>query len=76
MTDDPFQCGTPPGSLRYFAVLYAPEPTRFLLAALYAFEAEIQDTARATSHDVSHTRLPWWRGSYARKTVALVETLD
>lgn len=62
MTDDPLQCGTPPGSLRHFAVLYAPEPTRPLLAALYAVEAEIRDTARATSHDISHTRLQWWRG--------------
>ena len=62
MTDDPLQCGTPPGSLWHFAVLYAPEPTSPLLAALYAFEAEIRDTARATSHDVTHTRLQWWRG--------------
>ena len=66
MTDDPLQRGTPPGSLRYFAVLYAPEPARPLLAALYAFEAEIRDTIRATSHDVSHTRLQWWRGEVDR----------
>jgi len=66
MTDDPLQRGTPPGSLRYFAVLYAPEPARPLLEALYAFEAEIRDTARATSHDVSHTRLQWWRGEVDR----------
>jgi len=66
MTDDPLQRGTPPGSLRYFAVLYAPEPARPLLDALYAFEAEIRDTVRATSHDVSHTRLQWWRGEVDR----------
>jgi phytoene synthase len=66
MTDDPLQRGTPPGSLRYFAVLYAPEPARPLLGALYAFEAEIRDTVRATSHDVSHTRLQWWRGEVDR----------
>lgn len=66
MTDDPLQRGTPPGSLRYFAVLYAPEPARPLLNALYAFEAEIRDTARATSHDVAHTRLQWWRGEVDR----------
>jgi phytoene synthase len=66
MTDEPLQRGTPPGSLRYFAVLYAPEPARPLLRALYAFEAEIRDTVRATSHDVSHTRLQWWRGEVDR----------
>jgi phytoene synthase len=66
MTDDPLQRGTPPGSLRYFAVLYAPEPARPLLNALYAFEAEIRDTVRATSHDVAHTRLQWWRGEVDR----------
>ncbi len=66
MTDEPLQRGTPPGSLRYFAVLYAPEPARPLLQALYAFEAEIRDTVRATSHDVSHTRLQWWRGEVDR----------
>ncbi|MEY2919450.1 MAG: hypothetical protein RL261_755 [Pseudomonadota bacterium] len=66
MTDDPLQRGTPPGSLRYFAVLYAPEPARPALNALYAFEAEIRDTVRATSHDVSHTRLQWWRGEVDR----------
>jgi len=66
MNDDPLQRGTPPGSLRYFAVLYAPESARPLLAALYAFEAEIRDTVRATSHDVSHTRLQWWRGEVDR----------
>ncbi|MDH4166127.1 MAG: squalene/phytoene synthase family protein [Gammaproteobacteria bacterium] len=66
MTDDPLRRGTPPGSLRYFAVLYAPVPARPLLNALYAFEAEIRDTVRATSHDVAHTRLQWWRGEVDR----------
>jgi 15-cis-phytoene synthase len=66
MTDEPLQRGTPPGSLRYFAVLYAPEPARPLLYALYAFEAEIRDTVRATGHDVAHTRLQWWRGEVDR----------
>jgi phytoene synthase len=66
MTDDPLQRGTPPGSLRYFAVLYAPKPARPLLGALYAFEAEIRDTVRTTSHDVTHTRLQWWRGEVDR----------
>ena len=66
MIDDPLQRGTPTGSLRYFAVLYAPAPARPLLDALYAFDAEIRETVRATSHDVSHTRLQWWRGEVDR----------
>lgn len=63
--DDPLQRGTPAGSLRWFAVLYAPPAARPLLEALYAFEAEVRDTARA-SHDVAHTRLQWWRGEVDR----------
>lgn len=66
MTDDPLQRGTPPGSLRYFAVLYAPETARPALHALYAFEAELRDTVRTTSHDVAHTRLQYWRGEVDR----------
>lgn len=66
MADDPLRRGTPPGSLRFFAVLYAPEPARRLLDALYAFEAEIQDTVRASSHEVSHSRLQYWRGEVDR----------
>jgi 15-cis-phytoene synthase len=66
MVDDPLRRGTPPGSLRYFAVLYAPPPARPLLDALYAFEAEVRDTLRAASHEVSHTRLQYWRGEVDR----------
>jgi phytoene synthase len=61
IADDPLQRGTPAGSLRYFAVLYAPPAARPLLHALYAFEAEVRDTAAAASHEVAHTRLQWWR---------------
>ena len=61
MNDDPLKRGTPPGSLRQFAVTYAPPHARSLLDALYAYEAEITDTARASSHEVAHTRLAWWR---------------
>jgi phytoene synthase len=66
MSDDPLQRGTPPGSLRYFAVLYAPETARPALHALYALEAELRDTVRTTSHDVAHTRLQYWRGEVDR----------
>jgi phytoene synthase len=66
MIDDPLQRGTPPGSLRYFAVLYAPAPARPALHALYAFEAELRDTVRTTAHEVAHTRLQYWRGEVDR----------
>ena len=66
MIDDPLQRGTPPGSLRYFAVLYAPEPARPALHALYAFEAELRDTIRTTAHEVAHTRLQYWRAEVDR----------
>lgn len=66
MTDDPLQRGTPPGSLRHFAVMYAADPARPLLRALYAYEAEIGDTVQSSSHEVAHTRLQWWRGEVDR----------
>jgi phytoene synthase len=66
MTDDPLKRGTPPGSLRHFAVMYAPAHAQPLLEALYAYEAEIGDTVLASSHEVAHTRLAWWRGEVDR----------
>jgi phytoene synthase len=66
MSDDPLQRGTPAGSLRYFAVLYAPAAARPLLRALYAFEAEVRDTVTAPNHDVAHTRLQYWRAEVDR----------
>lgn len=60
--DEPLARGVPPGSLRHYAVTYSHADTRDALAALYAFEAEIDDTVRTASHEVAHTRLQWWRG--------------
>ena len=57
--------GAPPGSLRYFAVLFAPAAARLHLDALYSFEAEIRDTV-AAAHEVAHARLLWWRGEIDR----------
>lgn len=61
MSDDPLRHGTPPGSLRQFAVTYAPLHARPLLEALYAYEAGISDIAHRSSHEVAHTRIAWWR---------------
>ena len=66
MSDDPLKRGTPPGSLRQFAVTYAPPHARLLLDALYAYEAEVADTARVSSHEVAHTRIAWWRDEVDR----------
>jgi 15-cis-phytoene synthase len=51
----------PPGSMRYFSLLYAPEPKREALLALYVIDAEIRESAQSANHDVAHTRLQWWR---------------
>jgi phytoene synthase len=46
--------------------MYAPVRARPLLCALYAFEAEVEETVRAANHDVAHARLRWWRGEVDR----------
>lgn len=56
----------PPGSLRYFSLLYSPEERRELVLALYAIETEIRESAKSASHDVAHTRLTWWRAEIDR----------
>jgi phytoene synthase len=66
LSDDPLTRATQPGSLRYFAVMFAPAAARPLLQALHAFDAEIEDTVVATSHDIAHTRMQWWRSEVDR----------
>ncbi|AMN46860.1 phytoene synthase [Steroidobacter denitrificans] len=51
----------PPGSLRYFSLLYTPPGKRPVLTALYVLDTEIRDAARSSSHDVGHARLQWWQ---------------
>lgn len=63
MTSEP---GAPPGSLRYFAVLFAPPARRPVLDALYGFEAEIRATVETVSHEAAHARLQWWRAEIDR----------
>lgn len=55
-----------PGSLRYFAVLFAPPAARPTLEALYAFEGELRRVSAGTSHEAAHARLGWWRGEVDR----------
>lgn len=56
----------PPGSMRYYALLYAPEEKRDLLVALHLLEDELATTGRSTHHDVAHTRLKWWHDELDR----------
>lgn len=56
----------PPGSMRYFALLYTPDERRTALTALFLIEAEIRESAASASHDVAHTRLRWWRAEVDR----------
>lgn len=55
-----------PGSLRYFAVLFAAPAARAVLEALYSFEAELRRVAAGASHEAAHIRLGWWRGEVDR----------
>jgi 15-cis-phytoene synthase len=56
----------PPGSMRYFSLLYAPEEKRTAVTALYVIDAEIRESAASANHDVAHTRLQWWRAEVER----------
>jgi phytoene synthase len=56
----------PPGSMRYFSLLYTPEDRRESVLALYVVESEIRESSRSGSHDVAHTRLTWWRAEADR----------
>jgi len=51
----------PPGSMRYFALLYTPPEKRDAVTALFVVDAEIRESAQSANHDVAHTRLQWWR---------------
>lgn len=56
----------PPGSMRYFSLLYSPEERRDSVLALYVIDTEIRESAKSASHDVAHTRLTWWRAETDR----------
>ena len=56
----------PPGSMRYFSLLYSPEERRESVLALYVIDTEIRESAKSASHDVAHTRLTWWRAETDR----------
>jgi 15-cis-phytoene synthase len=62
----PQRRGTPPGSMRYYAVLFAAERARPLMHAFYALEAELRDSVASATHDIAHTRLQWWREELER----------
>jgi phytoene synthase len=51
----------PPGSMRFFSLLYTPPELRTAVTALYVIDAEIRESAQSVNHDVAHTRLQWWR---------------
>lgn len=56
----------PPGSMRYFALLYTPPEKRDAAAAAFIIDAEVRESARSANHDVAHTRLQWWRAEIDR----------
>lgn len=65
--DDSFiNRAAPPGSMRYFSLLYSPEDARESLMALFVVDAEIRESVQSSSHDVAHTRMQWWRQEIER----------
>lgn len=65
--DDYLNRAAPPGSMRYFALLYAEPQQRDALSALFVIDSEIRASAHA-AHEVAHTRLQWWRAELDRLT--------
>lgn len=61
LDDTQINRAAPPGSMRYFALLYTPPEKRDAVTALFVIDAEIRESAQSASHDVAHTRLQWWR---------------
>jgi phytoene synthase len=62
---DDINRAAPPGSMRFFALQYAPIERRELLAALFVIDTEIAHAAAAV-HEVAHTKLQWWRAEVDR----------
>jgi hypothetical protein len=59
--------GPLPGSIHYFAELYAPAGLREPLRSAHALAAEIRASTRASlDHTVAHARLDWWQQEAAR----------
>lgn len=56
----------PPGSLRWFAMLFGGAERRTSLEAPYGFEAELRRIVASPSHETAHARLQWWRGEIDR----------
>lgn len=52
----------PPGSVRYFVLLYCPRERRAALASVLAIGDELESgLARQLDHSVAHLRLQWWQ---------------
>ncbi len=66
LDDSSVNRAAPPGSMRYFSLLYAAPAQRDALVALYLIETEIRESAHSANHDVAHTRLQWWRAEVDR----------
>jgi len=65
LDDDYLNRAAPPGSMRYFALLYAAPEQRDALQALFVIDSEIGASVHA-AHEVAHTRLQWWRAEIDR----------
>lgn len=61
MTTPQHPAAPPPGSRRYFTLLYTPTPVREELNTLLAVADEISAAPAGADHSVAHVRLEWWR---------------
>lgn len=66
LDDSMINRAVPPGSMRFFSLLYAPAEIREAATALFVVDAEIRESAQSINHDVAHTRLQWWRQEIER----------
>ena len=65
LESDYAQRAAPPGSMRYFSLLYTPREQRELVMSLFVIDAEVRASIDAP-HEVAHTRLQWWRAEIDR----------
>ena len=67
MQDDLLQQVSASDKDRYLSLLYAPAGVRFQLAALYAFNSQLDKVRhQVTEHQIGAIRLQWWREALER----------
>ena len=63
---DDVPIGSEPGSTHWYGELFSPPRARPLIAALHAFDTQLEAALISANHEVAHTRIQWWRGEVDR----------